>query len=459
MLPISKFLSILSGGKQLFGSTRTARVGSASALFLAVCAFGAAGVAPMAPDAADLPVRSISEELNVPSLSDQIAKLAESKPVYFREEKIHAGDTLATLLSRLGVADEAAAAFIKSDRVAYHVLQLKTGRQIQVQTTEDGQLQRLSTTINDNTGSPVRTIVINRDGDRFSATESSAKMEKRVEMHSGEIRSSLFAATDAAQIPDTVATQIVDMFSTGIDFASDLRRGDRFNVVYETFWQNGEYVRAGRVLAGEFVNAGKSHQSVWFDEPGSKHGGGYYTFDGKSLKKAFLKSPLEFSRVSSGFSLRVHPISGRWRKHQGVDFAAPTGTPIRAAGDGVIDFVGPQGGYGNVVEIKHWNNYSTLYAHMSRFASGMKKGAKVNQGEVIGYVGSTGWSTGPHLHYEFRVNNQPRDPMSIDVPNALPVLAGADLQRFHSVAADMRHRFALLNPQPQQDSAIKMASK
>jgi murein DD-endopeptidase MepM/ murein hydrolase activator NlpD len=458
MLPISKFLSIFSGGRLLFGSTRTTRIASASAMFLAVCAFGAAGVAPMAPDAADLPVRSISQELSIPSLSDQIAKLEDSEQIYFREEKIRPGDTLATLLSRLGIEDEAAATFIKSDRIAYNVMQLKAGRQVQAQATEDGELQRLTTTVSDSAGNPVKTIVISRDGERFTAIESSAKLEKRVEMHVGEIRSSLFAATDAARIPDTVATQIVDMFSTSIDFASDLRRGDRFNVVYETFWQNGEYVHAGRVLAGEFVNDGKTHQSVWFDEPASKQGGGYYSFDGKSLKKAFLKSPLEFSRVSSGFSMRVHPLSGQWRKHQGVDFAAPVGTPIRAAGDGVVDFIGTQNGYGNVVEIKHWNNYSTLYAHMSRFSSGMKKGAKVNQGEVIGYVGMTGWSTGPHLHYEFRVSNQPRDPLSIDVPNAAP-LAGVELQRFRSVADDMRHRFALLNPQTPEDTGIKMASK
>lgn len=427
-------------------------------MFLAVCAFGAAGVAPIAPDAADLPVRAISEELNIPSLTDQIAKLGAGDQVYFREEKVRPGDTLAALLSRLGVDDEAAAAFIKSDRVAYNVLQMKAGRQVQAQTTGQGQLQRLTTTILDNNGNAVRTIAISRDGDRFVASESNAKMEKRIEMHSGEIRSSLFAATDAAQIPDSVATQIVNMFSTSIDFASDLRRGDRFNVVYETFWQNGEFVRAGRVLAGEFINDGRINQSVWFDEPGSKEGGGYYTFDGKALKKAFLKSPLEFSRVSSGFSLRVHPISGQWRRHQGVDFAAPTGTPIRAAGDGVINFLGTQNGYGNVVEIKHWNNYSTLYAHMSRFAAGMKKGAKVSQGEVIGYVGTTGWSTGPHLHYEFRVSNQPRDPMSIDVPNAAP-LAGSELQRFRSVANEMRHRFALLNPRVPQDAGVKVASK
>ncbi|TFV96585.1 M23 family metallopeptidase, partial [Oxalobacteraceae bacterium OM1] len=266
--------------------------------------------------------------------------------------------------------------------------------------------------------------------------------------------SSLFAATDAAQIPDNIATQMVDMFSTNIDFASDLRRGDRFNVVYETFWQNGEYVRAGRVLAGEFVNGGSRYQAVWFEAPGNGQGG-YYTFDGKSLKKAFLRSPIEFTRISSGFSMRVHPISGHWKQHQGVDFAAGTGTPIRASADGLVDFVGGQNGYGNVVFIKHSNGISTVYAHMSRFAHGLRKGMKINQGEVIGYVGSTGWATGPHLHYEFRVNNEPRDPMSIKMPN-VQALAGADLQRFRAVAGEMSHRFALLNP---ADAGVKLASK
>ncbi|OWW21939.1 M23 family metallopeptidase [Noviherbaspirillum denitrificans] len=455
MLTTDKILKLGSSSNQLFASSRKTRVVYASAIFLAVVAFGAAGVAPMAPDAADLPVKSIVEELAVPSLSEQIANLQSADQFYLREEKVRSGDTLATLLNRLGVHDDAAANFIKSDQVAYGVLKLKAGRRVQAQTNSEGQLQRLTATLSEGSGQPVRNLVIAREANGFTASESSAAVERRIEMRTGEIRSSLFAATDAAQIPDSIAMQIVDMFSTNIDFASDLRRGDRFNVVYETFWQNGEILRTGRVLAGEFQNGANKYQSVWFDEPGSKQGGGYYSFDGKSLKKAFLKSPLEFSRVSSGFSMRVHPISGKWKQHKGVDFAAATGTPIRAAGDGVIDFAGTQGGYGNVVVIKHWNNYSTAYAHMSRFANGMRKGSKVSQGEVIGYVGTTGWSTGPHLHYEFRVNNEARDPMSISIPNAQP-LAGADLQRFKTVADDMRHRFALLNP---QDNSIKLASK
>jgi murein DD-endopeptidase MepM/ murein hydrolase activator NlpD len=455
MIAIDKLLSLRSRSQLLSGSSRKTRIVSATALFLAVCAFGAVGVAPMAPDAANLPVKSIVEELALPSLSEQIAALEPSTQTYVSEEKVRAGDTLATLLNRLGINDEAAATFIKSDQTAKSVFQLKPGKRVQAQTTANGSLQWLSTTIVDSRDNPIKNIVVTRNGAGFKAVESAAAIEKRVEMRSGEIKSSLFAATDAAQIPDGVAAQIVDMFSTNIDFASDLQRGDRFNVVYETFWQGGEYLRSGRILAAEFRNGSATYQTVWFDEPGNKQGGGYFGFDGKSLKKAFLKSPIEFSRVSSGFSMRHHPLSGQWKQHKGVDFAAAIGTPIRASGDGVIDFVGSQNGFGNVVVIKHWSNYSTAYAHMSRFASGMRKGSKVNQGEVIGYVGMTGWSTGPHLHYEFRVNNEPRDPMSVDMPNAQP-LAGAELQRFRNVANDMTHRFALLSP---QDKNIKLASK
>jgi murein DD-endopeptidase MepM/ murein hydrolase activator NlpD len=448
-------MDLRSTGRLLFGSSRKARIVSVTALCLAVCAFGAAGVAPMPPDPADLPVKAITQDLLLPDLHSQVAALEQNKQLYVSEERVRSGDTLGSLLNRLGVEDNAAVDFIKSDQLAHNILQLRAGKRVQAWASENGELRKLSATIVNGHDDAVKNIVVERKGQGFTAYETPAALEKRIEMRTAEIRSSLFAATDSAQIPDTIALQLVDMFSTNIDFATDLRRGDRFNVVYETFWQNGEYVRTGRVLASEFVNAGKTYQAVWYDDPQSKQGGSYYSFDGKSLKKAFLKSPLEFTRISSGFAMRMHPILGIWKQHKGVDFAAPIGTPIRAAATGVIDFAGVQRGYGNVVVIKHWSSYSTAYAHMSRFASGVHKGMKVNQGDVIGYVGATGWATGPHLHYEFRVNNEPRDPMSVDVPNAQP-LAGLDLLRFHSVAADMTHRIALLRA---DDAAIKLAAK
>ncbi|MBC7453555.1 MAG: peptidoglycan DD-metalloendopeptidase family protein [Massilia sp.] len=433
----------------VLGTTRKARIISAGAIFLAVCAFGAAGVAPLAPDASDLPVKSIAQDLELPNLAEQIAALQQAPQQFIHEEKVRAGDSLASLLNRLGVDDHDAVAFIKSNKVAKGVMQLKTGKRVQAQTDADGQLQWLRATVVDGQDNPVKSIAITRVANTFTAQESAPKLERRVEMRARQITNSLYSATDSTsdggKLPDTIVAQIIEMFSTSIDFRTDLKRGDRFNVVYESFWQDGEMVRTGRILAGEFVNRGVTYQSVWFEDPSSKAGGGYYSFDGKALKKAFLKSPLEFSRISSGFSMRVHPISGNWKAHKGVDFAAALGTPIRASGDGVIDFAGVSGGYGNMVVIKHWANYSTAYAHMSRFASNMRKGTKISQGDIIGYVGSTGWSTGAHLHYEFRVNNEARDPMSVNVVAQAP-LTPAELAHFKNSAADMTHRFALLRP-------------
>ena len=437
-------------------STPKTRIVSASAVLLTLVAFGAAGVAPLATDPDEVSVKAISAELELPSLSEQIAKLEAQQQLYVAEDKMRAGDTLATLLTRLGVDDDQASNFIKSDSRARAVLRLKTGTTVQAQTSNDGVLQMLRATIADGDDTPTN-LLIHRDGDKFTVSEETATVERRVEMHTGVIRSSLFAATDAADIPDSVASQIVAMFGTNINFASDLKRGDHFNVAYETFWQNGQFLRAGRILAGEFVNGGKPFQAVWFDEPASGQGG-YYGFDGKSLKKAFLKLHLNFTRISSGFSMRVHPILGKWKKHTGVDFAAATGTPIHATADGVIDFAGVESGYGNVVIIKHDSKYSTVYAHMSRFAPTSRKGGKVSQGDVIGYVGMTGWATGPHLHYEFRVANEPRDPMSVVVPTASP-LAGVELERFKTVAADITHRFNLLSGETAAAPATRLASK
>ena len=432
----------------LLGTTRKARITRAGAVFLAVCAFGAAGVAPLAPDASDVPVKSIAQDLELPNLADQIAALQKDDQQFVHEERVRAGDTLAVLLQRLGVDDPAAVGFIKSDKVAKTIMQLTTGKKVQAQTGENGNLLWLRATLVDARDNPTTQVSITRQGDKFVAKTAPAQLERRVEMRAREITSSLYGATDATtdggKLPDTIVAQIIEMFSTSIDFRSDLKRGDRFNVVYETFWQDGEMVRAGRILAGEFTNRGVTYQSVWYEDPVTRQGG-YYTVDGKALKKAFLKSPLEFSRISSGFSNRVHPITGEWKAHKGIDFAAALGTPIRASGDGVVDFAGVQGGYGNFIVLKHWANYTTAYGHMSRFAQGMHRGMQVKQGDVIGYVGSTGWSTGAHLHYEFRVANEARDPNSLKMIAQQP-LTPSEMARFQMAAADMTHRFALLRP-------------
>ena len=446
MNPIQKIT-----GKSLLAlvpKTRKARVLSAGAVFLSVCAFGAVGVAPIAPDPSDLPVTSVAQDLELPNLADQIAALQQDEQQFIHEERIRRGDSLGSLFTRLGIEDAQAQKFVRSDKLAKRLLSLQTGKRIQAETDENGLLLSMRATVTDGKSGEARTISVERKGEQFVALETPAKLERRVEMRSREIVSSLYAATDAnvdgGSIPDSVVGQIIEMFSTNIDFRSDVKRGDRFNVVYETFWLDGELIKTGRILAGEFVNRGTSYQSVWYEDPVSKQGG-YYSLDGKSLKKAFLKSPLQYSRVSSGFSMRVHPISGKFKAHKGVDFAAATGTPIRAVADATVDFAGNGNGYGNMVVLKHWSNYSTAYAHMSRIAPGMRKGTKISQGQVIGYVGSTGWSTGPHLHYEFRVAGVAKDPNKFKSLAQQP-LNQAELARFRMAAAEMNHRFSLMAP-------------
>jgi murein DD-endopeptidase MepM/ murein hydrolase activator NlpD len=261
-------------------------------------------------------------------------------------------------------------------------------------------------------------------------------------MSSGEIKSSLFGATDAAGLPDAIAVQIADIFSTDIDFHRDLRKGDRFSVVYEVWYHEGEPVRYGRVLAAEFINQGKSYQVVYYNYADNQ--GGYYTLDGKSARKQFLRSPLEFSRVTSGFSsARFHPVLQAWRAHKGVDYGAPTGTRIKAAGDGVVEFAGKQGGYGNVVIMRHQSKYTTLYGHLSGFAKGLHKGTRVSQGDVIAYVGATGLATGPHLHYEFRIDGVQQNPLRIAMP-AAPHILPEQKPEFDQAAKRYADRFQLL---------------
>ena len=242
----------------------------------------------------------------------------------------------------------------------------------------------------------------------------------RWEMATGEIRTSLFGAADAAGLPDAITMQLADVFAGDIDFYKDIKRGDRFAVVYEMRDLDGEPIGSGRIVAARFENRGRTLEAyLWRDAGGSE---GYYTSAGVPLQRAFLRSPLAFSRITSGFSLaRFHPILHTWRAHKGVDYAAPIGTPVRATANGTVILAGRQGGYGNVIHIRNQGQYSTLYAHLSAFAKGMKAGVRVMQGEVIGYVGQTGWATGPHLHYEFRVANVQRDPLAVALPAAEPL--------------------------------------
>lgn len=389
-------------------------------------------------DAAPISVESVVERLAVPVAAHEVAS-DESLPFVF-DERIQPGDTVHSIFARLGIRDPEALDFLMKDAEARSVVrQLRAGRSVLALVAPDGKIVSFELP---GAGVGARFTVV-RSADGIEAgMKKVVGGDAEIEMRTGTIRHSLFGATDAAGVPDAVATKLAEIFGTEIDFSTDLRRGDRFSVVYETLRDRGLPVGPGRVLAAEFINGGKKYAVVL--HRGRDGNEAYYTPDGRGLNQAFLRYPLEFSRISSNFGRRLHPIHRKWRSHNGVDFAAPRGTPVKAASDGVVDFVGTQNGYGKIVILRHRDGYATAYAHLNGFYRGLRKGAKVRQGELIGYVGSTGWATGPHLHYEIRVNNVPHDPMKIALPTAQPLDSG-ELAAFRRTAEPLLNRLALLN--------------
>jgi murein DD-endopeptidase MepM/ murein hydrolase activator NlpD len=376
-------------------------------LFEVVTAFGTA------PDTvtSDIPQQTIATPVALPAPVGADSGSFD----FWREERIQRGDTLASLLDRLGVAAEDIQGAVAASRGQPAVARLLAGRNVLARVTSGGRLLLLRYLVDDQ-----RLLSIERAGDSFRVDEAAVQPETRVVVRSGEISHSLFGATDAADVPDSIASQLAEIFSGDIDFHRDLRQGDRFSVVYETQYHAGSAIRTGRLLAAEFVNEGRAYRAVYFRDPQGREG--YFTPEGRSMKRAFLKSPLPFTRISSGFSRsRYHPVLKEWRAHRGIDYAAPTGTPIRAVSDATVAFAGRQGGYGNLVILRHQGPYSTAYGHLSRFAKGMRHGTRVSQGDIIGYVGATGLASGPHLHYEFRVNNVQNNPLAMNLPAAYPL--------------------------------------
>ncbi|MDR2450764.1 MAG: peptidoglycan DD-metalloendopeptidase family protein [Candidatus Accumulibacter sp.] len=381
------------------------------------------------PGGSPEPVRTVIERLALPAVTLVDSGAAE----FLHEERVQRSDTLSSLFSRLGINDPKALAFISHDQNASIIArQLRPGKTVTATADHEGQLVSLFFPVNGKDSM----LVVERGKDGFTASERMMHLSTRIHVNSGEIVSSLFGATDEVGIPDAIASQLADIFGSDIDFYRDLRKGDRFAVVFETLTYHGQYFRSGRILAAEFVNDHKTYQAYWFETENGK--GGYYTSDGKSLRKTFLRSPLEFSRVTSGFSnSRLHPILQTIRAHKGIDYGAPTGTPIRAVADGIVEFSGQQNGYGNVIVLKHQGSYSTAYGHMNGFAPGVRKGVRVSQGDTIGFVGQTGLATGPHLHYEFRVNGQQINPETVALPDTAH-LEGAQLAHFREATGPSR---------------------
>lgn len=421
----------------------------------------ASAVVSLGPDAEQLPVREVREVVTPLALQPQAEILDLHRFNLFRSDLTRSTDTADTLLKRLGINDPAAAAFLRGDVHAQKTLLGRVGRSVTVEASDANTLVKLTARWSPEDDGRFTRLVIEKQANGFSSRLETAPLTASTRMASGVIRSSLFAATDDARIPDAIAIQVAEIFSGDIDFHRSLRKGDRFSVVYETLEGDGEPLRAGRVLSAEFVNNGKTYQAMWFQESDSQNAaaqepgrathnltkGGYYTLDGQSLRRAYLASPLEFSRVTSGFKMRFHPILKQWRAHLGVDYAAPVGTPVRSVGDGVVEFAGVQNGFGNVVFIKHRNNHTTVYAHLSRIS--VKRGQTVNQGQNIGAVGATGWATGPHLHYEFRVNGNHQDPLAIARQSeTVPVSAAAKPAFLRSASAVRQQLLAAASLQP-----------
>ena len=371
-------------------------------LFGMVTAFG---IAPNT-QTGSVPLHTVIEELLLPPRQPESTVPVE----FWREGRIQRGDTITSVLARLDVNESDVLSLLRNVKELKPLRQLMPGKTVQVITGDLGELLVLRYV--NNNGSLF--IAENKAG-RFIFNEQPLVLERRSATKSSEIKSSLFAATDAADLPDSIATQIADIFSSDIDFHRDIRQGDRFSVVYEMYYDAGKPVKSGRVMAAEFINQGTSYQALYFQDD---HGhGGYYTPNGKNLRKAFLRSPLEFSRITSGFSYsRFHPLLKEWRAHKGIDYAAPLGTRVKATANGMVTFVGKQDGYGNMVVIMHQGKYSTVYGHLSGFAPGLHRGLRVKQGDIIGNVGMTGLATGPHLHYEFKINGEQRDPSHAAIP-------------------------------------------
>lgn len=399
--PLSRFRIVAHGPAAPAFTTKQKLVAVVSGVLLFVM-FGAVATVqeretPVTPEWVVQPV-----DLTSSSLADS------SDALYWYEDSYSRGDTFADLLLRLQIRHAEAARLVGDRTVERLLRKLRPGTAVQAEVTRFGDLHSLQFVTDNDTLGTVGFV----DG-HFSASEKPLALTHEVVSRSAVIHGNVFAATDDAGMPDKIAMQLPEVFGGEFDFNNDLRRGDRVTAVYELLYHDGKLVRAGRLLAAEVIHDREVHRAVWFDN-GEVHG--YFTPEGRDLRTAFLRSPLEFSRITSGFAMRLDPFSHQWTSHRGIDFAAPTGSHVRATGDGTVEFAGVQNGYGNVIILRHSSTYSTVYAHLNGFAHGLKVGERVTQAQVIGYVGQTGWATGPHLHYEFRVHGSFVNPFTVALP-------------------------------------------
>lgn len=348
--------------------------------------------------------------------------LAEVNPLQ-RIIQVGNGDTLSTVFAKVGLPASTLHQVLSSSKEAKQLTRLKVGQELEFQLTSDGQLERLQSKLSD-----LESIALAKSDKGFSFKRELVKPEVHSTYAHAVIDSSLFLSAKRAGLSHALTMDLANVFGYDIDFAMDIREGDEFELIYEEKVVNGKQVGTGNILSARFTNRGKTFTAVRYT---NKQGNtSYYNANGESMRKAFIRTPVDFARISSRFSNgRRHPILNKIRAHKGVDYAAPRGTPIKAAGDGRIALAGRHGGYGNAVIIQHGQRYRTLYAHMQGFAKGVRNGANVKQGQIIGYIGTTGLSTGPHLHYEFQISGVHVDPLSQKLPMSDPI-ARSEKARF-----------------------------
>ncbi|PMZ89625.1 MULTISPECIES: peptidoglycan DD-metalloendopeptidase family protein [unclassified Pseudomonas] len=368
----------------------------------------------------------------------------EKKPASHREVIVTKGDTLSTLFEKVGLPATSVHDVLASDKQAKQFSQLKHGQKLEFELSPDGQLTNLHSKLND-----LESISLTKNDKGYTFNRITAKPTVRSAYVHGVINSSLSQSASRAGLSHSLTMDMASVFGYDVDFAQDIRQGDEFDVIYEQKVVNGKAVGTGPILSARFTNRGKTYTAVRYT---NKQGNSsYYTADGNSMRKAFIRTPVDFARISSKFSMgRKHPILNKIRAHKGVDYAAPRGTPIKAAGDGKVLLAGRRGGYGNTVILQHGNTYTTLYGHMQGFAKGVKTGGTVKQGQVIGYIGTTGLSTGPHLHYEFQVNGVHVDPLGQKVAMADPI-SKAERARFLAQSQPLMARM-------DQEKATQLAS-
>lgn len=425
------------------------RVSAAVLALLAGSAITAFGVAPLTslPEAPPPVITQLTETIEPAALPAELAQLDAQNLSLYRSDVTRAADTVDTLLRRLGVDDPEAAQLLRHHPEAATLLSGRTGKMVKV-VVDNGRLRELtarSPAANprqlDSHFTRLSIQRVRTDGlSHWEVKSEQVAMVVSQQMASGTIQSSLYAAADDAHVPDGVTNQIAEIFGSDIDFRRELRKGDAFSVLYEARLADGEPVTwgspTGKVLAARFINKDKAHDAVWFQAAGNK--GAYFDLTGRSKTRAFLASPLAFSRVTSGFAMRFHPIQQKWKAHLGVDFGAPTGTSVRSVGDAVVSFAGKQNGYGNVIQLQHNGDRITVYAHLSRID--VRQGQRVEQGQQIGAVGATGWATGPHLHFEFKIKGHQVDPMQIARASESLQLSPQALAQFRSLTPSIASR-------------------